>query len=96
MIVAVGVDLFLRFQNIQRGTQSQAASARNIEAFRKGLRDLGYVEGRNITLEIRYGDGVLRPQSSTQATPHIHLHPKQWTTKPTGATEVLYGAVWLA
>ncbi len=76
--------------------QSQAASARNIEAFRKGLRDLGYVEGRNITLEIRYGDGVLRPQSSTQATPHIHLHPKQWTTKPTGATEVLYGAVWLA
>jgi hypothetical protein len=38
--------------------QSQAASARNIEAFRKGLRDLGYVEGRNITLEIRYGDGV--------------------------------------
>ena len=38
--------------------QSQAASARNIEAFRKGLRDLGYVEGRNITLEIRYGDGL--------------------------------------
>jgi putative ABC transport system substrate-binding protein len=37
---------------------SQAASARNIEAFRKGLRDLGYVEGRNITLEIRYGDGL--------------------------------------
>src|SRR5262249_14495578 len=30
----------------------------NIEAFRKGLRDLGYVEGRNITLEIRYGDGL--------------------------------------
>src|SRR5262245_9360126 len=38
--------------------QSQTASARNIEAFRKGLRDLGYVEGRNITLEIRYGDGL--------------------------------------
>jgi len=38
--------------------QAQAASARNIEAFRKGLRDLGYVEGRNITLEIRYGDGL--------------------------------------
>jgi putative ABC transport system substrate-binding protein len=38
--------------------QSQGASARNIEAFRKGLRDLGYVEGRNITLEIRYGDGL--------------------------------------
>jgi putative ABC transport system substrate-binding protein len=38
--------------------QSQAASARNVEAFRKGLRDLGYVEGRNITLEIRYADGL--------------------------------------
>jgi ABC-type uncharacterized transport system substrate-binding protein len=38
--------------------QSQAASARNVEAFRKGLRDLGYVERRNITLEIRYGDGL--------------------------------------
>ena len=38
--------------------QSRAASARNIEAFRKGLRDLGYVEGRNITLEIRYADGL--------------------------------------
>jgi putative tryptophan/tyrosine transport system substrate-binding protein len=38
--------------------QSQAASARNVDAFRKGLRDLGYVEGRNITLEIRYGDGL--------------------------------------
>jgi len=38
--------------------QSQAASARHVEAFRKGLRDLGYVEGRNITLEFRYGDGL--------------------------------------
>jgi putative tryptophan/tyrosine transport system substrate-binding protein len=38
--------------------QSQAASRRNIEAFRKGLRDLGYVEGRNITLEIRYGNAL--------------------------------------
>jgi len=38
--------------------QSQAAAARNVEAFRKGLRDLGYIEGQNITLEIRYGDGL--------------------------------------
>jgi hypothetical protein len=32
-----------------------------------------------------------RPQSPTQATPHIHLYPKSWTAKLTGATEVLYG-----
>ena len=27
------------------------------EAFRRGLRDLGYVEGNNIVLEFRYGEG---------------------------------------
>jgi ABC-type uncharacterized transport system substrate-binding protein len=37
---------------------SATAAARNTAAFRSGLRDLGYVEGRNATLEIRYGDGV--------------------------------------
>ena len=36
---------------------SAASAARNIAAFRSGLRDLGYLEGRNATLEIRYGDG---------------------------------------
>ncbi len=28
-----------------------------IESFRQGLRDLGYVEGRNITVEYRYAEG---------------------------------------
>jgi putative ABC transport system substrate-binding protein len=28
-----------------------------LEAFRQGLRDLGYVEGQNITLEYRYAQG---------------------------------------
>ena len=36
---------------------SEAAAAHNIREFRKGLRDLGYVEGRNIALELRYSDG---------------------------------------
>ncbi len=30
-----------------------AAGASRVEAFRQGLRDLGYVEGRNITIEWR-------------------------------------------
>ena len=38
--------------------QSAASAARNIAAFRSGLRDLGYLEGHNATLEIRYGDGA--------------------------------------
>ena len=36
-----------------------AADHRNpaVEAFRRGLRDLGYVEGKNIQVEFRYTEG---------------------------------------
>jgi putative ABC transport system substrate-binding protein len=37
---------------------SAPAAARYNAAFRSALRDLGYVEGRNATLELRYGDGA--------------------------------------
>src|SRR5262245_17994802 len=37
---------------------SAAAAARQIAAFRSALRELGYVDGHNATLELRYGDGV--------------------------------------
>ena len=33
-----------------------AATAHNIEAFRQGLRELGYVEGKTFVLELRYGE----------------------------------------
>ena len=31
--------------------------AANIDAFRRGLRELGYVEGQNIALEVRSAEG---------------------------------------
>jgi putative ABC transport system substrate-binding protein len=36
---------------------SLSAAARNIEAFRSGLLDLGYFEGRDYSLEFRFADG---------------------------------------
>jgi hypothetical protein len=45
--------------------QSQAASARNIEAFRKGLRDLGYVEGRSSC----QADNPLPPSKEARGSP---------------------------
>jgi len=35
----------------------QARNAANLDALRKGLRDLGYVEGRNLVLEYRSSEG---------------------------------------
>jgi len=36
---------------------SLSANAARTEAFRQGLRELGYVEGKNIFVEWRYGEG---------------------------------------
>ena len=38
---------------------SQSAAQHNIEAFRQGLRSLGYIDGNNIVVEYRYAAGKL-------------------------------------
>jgi putative tryptophan/tyrosine transport system substrate-binding protein len=39
---------------------SAVDDAGNLDAFRRGMRDLGWVEGRNLAIESRFGDGVAR------------------------------------
>ena len=39
--------------------QSPSSSSYRVEAFRKGLIELGYTEGKNIAIEYRYADGRL-------------------------------------
>ena len=39
------------------GTSSASLEAELVQAFRLGLRDLGYVEGQNIVIEFRWAEG---------------------------------------
>jgi putative ABC transport system substrate-binding protein len=36
---------------------TSAAVSHYVEAFRQGLRELGYVEGKTVVLEVRYSEG---------------------------------------
>jgi putative ABC transport system substrate-binding protein len=44
---------------LNAGSRSDPASQRNLDVFRLGLRDLGYVESQNIGIEYRWAEGKL-------------------------------------
>jgi putative ABC transport system substrate-binding protein len=49
------------------GILTQADNERTpiLDAFREGLRDLGYIEGRNIILEFRLAEAIFRVGQSS-------------------------------
>jgi putative ABC transport system substrate-binding protein len=71
VVLAVGIALGLALAPLVGETQqttkvtpigylsgpSLSANAARIEAFRQGLRELSYVEGKNIVIELRSADG---------------------------------------
>src|SRR5207249_3951103 len=61
-VLGVGAALAQQPKNVPRiGYLSERSTANNpgprVEAFRRGLRDLGHIEGKNILVEYRYSEG---------------------------------------
>jgi len=57
MAAAQSPDKVPRVGYISPGSSSDPARLRRFEAFRQGLRELGYVEGQSIVLEPRWAEG---------------------------------------
>jgi putative ABC transport system substrate-binding protein len=70
---------------------SAAATRRFHEAFRAGLRQLGYVEGRNIRLEYRYADGFLE-RLPALAAELVELNPRVIVSAPLPASLAIHKA----
>ncbi len=60
---------------------SASSDAVRIEAFRQGLRELGYVDAKNIAVEYRYGEG--KPDRLTELATGLVRLPVIVTAGPT-------------
>jgi putative tryptophan/tyrosine transport system substrate-binding protein len=70
---------------------SGAADSTNREAFRRGLRELGYVEGQNAAIEARYADGDY-DRLPALATELVKLSVDVIVAAPTPAIRAAYRA----
>lgn len=61
----------------------------HLEAFRQGLRDLGYVEGQNLVMEIRAGEPAQLPDLAAEL---VRLHVEVMVTFSTPAALAAKGA----
>jgi putative tryptophan/tyrosine transport system substrate-binding protein len=69
----------------------RSAHTSRMEAFRQGLRELGYEEGKNIVIEWRFGDGKVDPLSAL-ATELVGLKVAVIVTGGTGPTRAVKAA----
>lgn len=68
------------------GMSTPTTAAPNVDAFKMALRDLGYVEGRNIVIDVRWADG--HPERFPgMAAELIALHPDVIVTAPAIAVD---------
>jgi len=73
------------------GILSADAVSTREEAFRQGLRDLGYVEGQNVAIESRYADGRFEKLPGL-ATELVRLNVDVIVASPTEAIRAAQGA----
>lgn len=66
------------------GVASPAGYARQVEAFRRGLRELGYVEGKTVSIEFRWAEGnaARLPELAAEL---VRLNPDVLVTSGPGA-----------
>ena len=64
--------------------RSASADAAHIQAFRQGLHDVGYTEGLNVVLDVRYADGAAG-RLPALASELVHLQVNVIVASPTPA-----------
>jgi putative ABC transport system substrate-binding protein len=76
---------------LMNGSDKEAQLQSNVAAFVGGLRDIGWVEGRNLILNVRYNDGVAA-NARTHAAELVALSPAAILSASTTNLKALQGA----